>query len=81
MKSYELQKSDGFSALARCERERPRLAATEVRVRVRAVSLNFRDLAIAKTAKHSKKAPVVPCSDGAGEVIELGSGVTRWKLG
>jgi NADPH:quinone reductase-like Zn-dependent oxidoreductase len=81
MKAYELQKSDGFASLARCERERPALGPQDVRVRVRAVSLNFRDLAIAKTAKHSKKPPVIPCSDGAGEVIEVGSGVTRVKLG
>jgi NADPH:quinone reductase-like Zn-dependent oxidoreductase len=81
MKSYELQKSDGFFSLARCERERQKLGPQDVRVRVRAVSLNFRDLAIAKAAKHAKKPPVVPCSDGAGEVIEVGSDVTRWKLG
>ncbi len=81
MQSYELQKSDGFSALARCERERQKLGPHDVRVRVRAVSLNFRDLAIAKAAKSSKKPPVVPCSDGAGEVLEVGSGVTRWKAG
>ncbi|MET0284492.1 MAG: NAD(P)-dependent alcohol dehydrogenase [Polyangiales bacterium] len=81
MKSYELQKRDGFSALAPCERERAKLGPHDVRVRVRAVSLNFRDLAIAKSAKNSKKPPVVPCSDGAGEVIEVGSDVGRLKLG
>src|SRR5262249_10355177 len=48
--------------------------------RVRAVSLNYRDLNIARGAK-KRKAPVVPASDGAGEVIEVGAAVTRYKLG
>lgn len=81
MKAYELQKSDGFNALAHCERERPKLGPTDVRVRVRAVSLNFRDLVIARLAKNSRKPPLIPCSDGAGEVLEVGSAVTRWKVG
>jgi NADPH:quinone reductase-like Zn-dependent oxidoreductase len=81
MKAYELQKNDGFAALVACERERPELAAHEVRVRVRAVALNFRDLAIARLAKTSRKPPLIPCSDGAGEVIEVGSAVSRWKPG
>jgi NADPH:quinone reductase-like Zn-dependent oxidoreductase len=80
MRAYELQQSDGFFALTRCERARQELAARDVRVRVRAVSLNYRDLAIAKEAKRLKQ-PVVPCSDGAGEVIEIGRDVSRWKVG
>lgn len=81
MKAYELQKSDGFASLARTERERPKLGPQDVRVRVRAVSLNFRDLVIARASKHTKRPPHVPCSDGAGEVLEIGSDVTRVKVG
>ena len=48
MRAYEIQPRDGFDALALVERPRPALGPSDVRVRVRAVSLNFRDLTIAK---------------------------------
>jgi NADPH:quinone reductase-like Zn-dependent oxidoreductase len=56
--------------------------AGEVRVRVRAVSFNYRDLMMV-TGKYNPKMalPRVPCSDGAGEVMEVGAGVTQWKPG
>jgi NADPH:quinone reductase-like Zn-dependent oxidoreductase len=81
MKAYELHKSDGFGALTLVERAQEPLGARDVRVRVRAVSLNFRDLAISRAAKNSRRPPMVPCSDGAGEVLEVGSEVTRVKVG
>lgn len=80
MRAYELQPRDGFDALTLVERAPAALAPTDVRVRVRAVSLNFRDLTIARGAK-KRKAPVVPASDGAGEVIEVGAQVTRYQIG
>lgn len=79
MRAYELQPREG-DPLTLVERPRPTLGPGEVRVRVRAVSLNYRDLNIAKGAKR-RKAPLVPASDGAGEVIELGPGVTRVAVG
>src|SRR5437660_3823122 len=56
--------------------------ATEMVIRVRAVSLNRRDLAILKQtyplpARHG----IVPLSDGAGEVVATGNAVTRFKRG
>ena len=80
MKAYELQPRDGFDALTLVDRPAPALGPTDVRVRVRAVSLNFRDLTIAKGAR-KRKAPIVPASDGAGEVVEVGSAVTRCAVG
>ncbi|HEY0479900.1 MAG TPA: NAD(P)-dependent alcohol dehydrogenase [Kofleriaceae bacterium] len=80
MRAYELQPRDGFDALTLVDRPAPPLGPTDVRVRVRAVSLNFRDLGMVKGAK-KRKAPVVPVSDGAGEVIEVGAAVTRYKPG
>ncbi|RYG39405.1 NAD(P)-dependent alcohol dehydrogenase [bacterium] len=50
----------------------------EVAVRVRAVSLNYRDLAFLQRGFNE---PRVPVSDGAGEVVAIGSGVTAWKVG
>jgi len=80
MRAYELQPRDGFDAVALVDRPSPALGAMDVRVRVRAVSLNYRDLTICKGAR-KRKAPVIPVSDGAGEVIEVGAGVTRHKVG
>ena len=51
-----------------------------MRVRVRAVSLNYRDLMVARGSKKRAKR-IVPVSDGAGEVIEIGSGVKRLAIG
>lgn len=80
MRAYELQPRDGFDALTLVDRKPPPLGPSDVRVRVRAVSLNYRDLTMAKGAKR-RKAPIVPASDGAGEVIEVGAAVTRHKVG
>lgn len=54
----------------------------EVLVRVRAVSLNYRDLLVA-IGKYNPKQhmPLILCSDGAGEVAAVGSDVTRFKAG
>lgn len=81
MKAYELHPEDGFASLKLVERAtREALRGDEVRVRVRAVSLNYRDLVIAKNAKRRDKR-VVPASDGAGEVIAVGADVRRLKVG
>lgn len=61
--------------------ERP-LGAHEVRVKVRAVSLNYRDLMVANGVYPIKvDVPVIPCSDGAGDVIAVGAMVSRVKPG
>lgn len=80
MRAYEIQPRDGFDALAVVDRPSPALGPKDVRVRVRAVSLNYRDLTIVRGAK-KRKAPVIPASDGAGEVVEVGSAVTRHAVG
>src|SRR5262249_10541258 len=80
IRAYELQPREGFDVLTLVERTAPALGPTDVGVRVRAVSLNFRDLNIVKGAR-KRKAPIVPVSDGAGEVIEVGTAVTRCAVG
>ena len=81
MKSYEVHPEEGLAALRIVDRPRPgALGAHDVRVRVRAVSLNYRDLFVVRGAKNRAK-PVVPASDGAGEVLAVGESVTRVKVG
>lgn len=62
---------------------RPALGRDQVLVRVRAVSLNHRDLNMLRNAwgGEHKLTGTIPLSDGAGEVIEVGEGVTRFVVG
>ena len=80
MKAFELHPEDGFDALRLVDRARPDIGPGDVRVRVRAVSLNYRDLMVARGSKKRARR-IVPASDGAGEVIEIGSGVKRLSAG
>ena len=81
MKAYEIQKF-GIEDLALIECEEPKPQAGEVLVKLHATSLNYRDLMMVKGAYNPKqKLPLVPFSDGAGEVVAVGENVTRWKIG
>ncbi|KKY26036.1 putative zinc-type alcohol dehydrogenase-like protein [Diplodia seriata] len=56
----------------------PTISNREVLIRVRAVALNYRDLAISKSLyPFPVKDQVVPCSDAAGEIVEVGSAITK----
>jgi NADPH:quinone reductase-like Zn-dependent oxidoreductase len=82
MNLYEIRETKGIDSLIRIERDVPKPGAGEVLVHVRAVSLNYRDLLIAKGQyARGLKVPLIPVSDGAGEVIEVGAGVTRVQRG
>jgi NADPH:quinone reductase-like Zn-dependent oxidoreductase len=80
MKLYELQPKSGLDSLTPAQRPDPRPGPGEVLLRVQAWSLNYRDLLVARGAYGAPpQAGLVPLSDGAGEVIEVGAGVTRVK--
>jgi NADPH:quinone reductase-like Zn-dependent oxidoreductase len=82
MKAYLLHEFGGASALKLEETATPTPGPGEVLVRLRAVSLNYRDLLLSKGIYNPKlKLPIVPVSDGAGEVQVTGAGVTRFKPG
>ena len=69
-------------ALVKIERPNPKPAYRQVLVKVMACSLNFRDLGIVRgTYRMPVRDNIVPLSDGAGEVVEVGAGVTRVKVG
>ena len=72
----------GIENLKLVEAPEPRPGAGEVLVKVHAVSLNYRDLLIALGKYNPKmKLPRIPVSDGAGEVMSIGEGVTQVKPG
>jgi NADPH:quinone reductase-like Zn-dependent oxidoreductase len=82
MKSYHANSGAGVSGLAVREHEIPKPGNRQVLIRVRANSLNSRELnVLAGTYPLPVKADVVMCADGAGEIAELGPGVSRVKLG
>ncbi len=74
--------SFGITSLTLADQPEPEPGAGEVVVRVHAVSLNYRDL-MTVTGKYNPRMalPRIPCSDGAGEVVAIGVGVTRFAVG
>jgi len=83
MRLYRLGSLGSLDALKLTEADAPAPRYREVRVRIRACSLNHRDLNIVSGnyGRHALKPSAIPVSDGAGEVIALGEDVTRWKIG
>ena len=82
MKAYEIQESFGLDSLKLTERPDPKPGAGEVVIKMKALSLNFRDLLVV-TGRYNPRMqlPRIPCSDGVGEVVDVGEGVSRVKVG
>jgi NADPH:quinone reductase-like Zn-dependent oxidoreductase len=82
MRAYQLDRIGSLDGLVLTERDIPSPGVGEVLVRVRASSLNFRDVMILNGQYPMPVPPGrVPLSDGAGEVVAVGAGVTRFKTG
>jgi NADPH:quinone reductase-like Zn-dependent oxidoreductase len=82
MKAIELQNAFGIDNLNVTERPDPKPGPYQLTVRMRAWSLNYRDLLVVKGLYNPKlRFPLIPLSDGAGEVAAVGEGVTRVKAG
>lgn len=81
MRAYQI-KQFGIDELSIGDIEKPVPQAGEVLVKLRAASLNYRDLMMVEGTYNPKlRLPLVPFSDGAGEVVGVGEGVTRWTGG
>jgi NADPH:quinone reductase-like Zn-dependent oxidoreductase len=80
MRAYVIQEPFGIEALQLAERPDPRPGAGQVLVRMRAMSLNYRDLLVVRGVWRPTS-PRIPLSDGVGEVVATGAGVTRFKTG
>ncbi len=82
MKAFEIRGTFGLDALSLIERPDPIPGPGQVLVRVKAASLNFRDLLMVRGLYNPKQPlPLIPLSDGIGEVVGIGDGVTRVKVG
>jgi NADPH:quinone reductase-like Zn-dependent oxidoreductase len=81
MKSFEIREF-GIDNLSLADLETPRPGPRDVLVKMRAASLNYRDyMTVQGTYNPKMRRPLVPLSDGAGVVEEIGSEVTRFKKG
>ena len=83
MKVFRIPAATGIESLTLNDEIAPEPGFSQVRVRVRATSLNYRDLMVVRGAygRGGGPANLIPLSDGAGEVDAVGPGVTRWSPG
>lgn len=82
MKALQIESSFGLENLRFTELADPTPGPGQVLLRMRAASLNYRDLLMAKGAYNPRQPlPLVPCSDGVGVVEALGPGVERVQPG
>ncbi len=82
MKAYQITSPTGLDALELVDLPRPEPGPGEILVRIRACSINFRDLAMPRGGyPRNDKMPLIPLSDGAGEVVAVGRGVTEFVEG
>ena len=82
MKVWQIVGDGGIDALEPAERPSPEPAPGQVRIRVRANSINYRDLGTVRApGQRGLVFPCIPNSDGAGEVTALGAGVSGIAAG
>jgi NADPH:quinone reductase-like Zn-dependent oxidoreductase len=81
MRAYELQDTSGLAGMELINKPVPQPAVGQVLVRIRAVTLNHRDLLTVKGGYGSRqKLPLIPLSDAAGVVEAVGPGVQHFKV-
>lgn len=82
MRTWVLNAGFGFENLRLEQRPEPTCGPRQVVIRVRAVSLNARDVMMVRGEYNPRqKLPLVPASDAAGEVVQRGAEVHEWRVG
>lgn len=82
MKAFEIQNKFGLDSLTLTERPDQKPSYGQVLLKLRSLSLNYRDLMVVKGLYNPKlPLPLIPFSDGVGEVVAVGEGVTRVNIG
>jgi NADPH:quinone reductase-like Zn-dependent oxidoreductase len=78
----EIHQAFGLENLRLAERPQPEPGPGQVLLRMRAASLNYRDLLMVQGSYNPRQPlPLIPCSDGAGVVEAVGEGVSRVQPG
>ena len=83
MKVFEIRDQWSLQNLVIGDRPKPEPGPGEVLLRMKAASLNYRDLIVPVRGYGSKTGtlPLIPVSDGVGEIVAVGVGVTRANVG
>ena len=82
MKAHQITGTEGLSSLRLSDVPDLTPGAEEVLIRMKAVSLNYRDyMNVMGIRGVTGPVPRIPCSDGAGEIVSVGAGVTAWTAG
>jgi NADPH:quinone reductase-like Zn-dependent oxidoreductase len=81
MKVWEIQNAYGIENLHEADKPEPKPEKGQIVVAMKAASLNYRDLLTVIGYGGGFPLPLIPFSDGAGEVAAIGAGVTRVKAG
>ncbi|RAL22876.1 NAD(P)-dependent alcohol dehydrogenase [Lujinxingia litoralis] len=82
MKAWRIEGEFGLERLRQVEMASVPVARGQVRLKMRAVGLNYRDLMMIQGRYNPRQPlPLVPCSDGVGEVVEVGPEVDGAWLG
>ncbi|SNR34488.1 MULTISPECIES: zinc-dependent alcohol dehydrogenase family protein [Hymenobacter] len=83
MKAYKLHAPKSLENFKLGDYDEPIVYDHEVKIQVKAVSLNFRDWALANGwfGYPGEKLPFIPFSDAAGVVTEVGTSVTKFQPG
>lgn len=82
MRAYHLEAFEKIEGILLRESPKPAPGPHDIVVQVRAASLNRRDIMILeKTYPLPGRQGIIPLSDGAGEVVDVGQQVTRFKIG
>ena len=82
MRVFEIQGAFGLDNLKLSKRPDPSPGPGQVLLRMRAASLNYRDImTVGGTYNPRQPLPLIPCSDGVGEVVAVGAGVSRVRAG
>lgn len=82
MKAYQIVSDGGIDALALNDCAVPKAGPSEVLVKINASSINYRDLStIENPVPRGVPYPTIPNSDGAGDVVEVGEDVIKFKTG
>jgi NADPH:quinone reductase-like Zn-dependent oxidoreductase len=82
MRAYEIVSAGGIDTLALNQRQTPQPGPGQILVEMRASSINYRDLSsVEDPLARAIALPRIPNSDGAGEVMAVGEGVTDFKPG
>ncbi|MFL6819000.1 MAG: NAD(P)-dependent alcohol dehydrogenase [Bradyrhizobium sp.] len=81
MKVWQVSRNWSIEGMDLVEQPEPTPGLGQVIVRMRAASLNFRDLLTVEGKGGSYRLPLIPCSDGSGYIAAVGEGVTRVSVG